>query len=175
MSILNLFNNRRPNSRGDTIVEILVVLAILGFAFSISYATANKSLIMARNAQEHSAALQYLDSQVELIRADSGDSTLYNTANNPFCMTKTTDPATNVTVLNHVPAVPPPPTGPVPACTVPVTANGIDYNMTISYAPTPGPGPGVNQDVFTLGIYWDGVSTLGVQHEHMVYKVHNLQ
>ncbi|HET8991430.1 MAG TPA: prepilin-type N-terminal cleavage/methylation domain-containing protein, partial [Candidatus Saccharimonadales bacterium] len=56
------------NQAGDTIIEVMIVLAILSMSFGISYATANKSLNGSLNAQEHSAALGILDTQLEDLR-----------------------------------------------------------------------------------------------------------
>ena len=53
---------------GDTIVEVMVVLAVLGLAIGISYATANRSLLDARQAQENSQATELLQSQIENLR-----------------------------------------------------------------------------------------------------------
>ncbi|HWB38788.1 MAG TPA: type II secretion system protein [Candidatus Saccharimonadales bacterium] len=54
--------------RGDTIVEVMVVLAIIGLALSVSYAIANRSLLGVRQSQEHSAALQLAQEQLEELR-----------------------------------------------------------------------------------------------------------
>ena len=59
---------RALNQRGDTIVEVMMVLAILGLALSISYATANRSLLNSRQAQENAQAAELAQSQVEGIR-----------------------------------------------------------------------------------------------------------
>ncbi|HVV25453.1 MAG TPA: type II secretion system protein [Candidatus Saccharimonadales bacterium] len=72
--------------RGDTIVEVMIVLAVLGLAIGISYATANRSLQNTRQAQENSQASELLESQVEQLRV-STDSRLYtNPAATTFCM-----------------------------------------------------------------------------------------
>jgi type II secretory pathway pseudopilin PulG len=55
-------------NRGDTIVEVLIVLAILTFALSISYASATRSLADAQLAQENSYATELAQSQIEEIR-----------------------------------------------------------------------------------------------------------
>ncbi|HVX56618.1 MAG TPA: prepilin-type N-terminal cleavage/methylation domain-containing protein [Candidatus Saccharimonadales bacterium] len=55
----------RLRNRGDTIVEVMIVLAVLGLAISISYATADRSLLNARQAQENSIATELAQSQVE--------------------------------------------------------------------------------------------------------------
>ncbi|HUA13226.1 MAG TPA: prepilin-type N-terminal cleavage/methylation domain-containing protein [Candidatus Sulfotelmatobacter sp.] len=54
--------------RGDTIIEVLVVLTILGLAMSISYATANQSLDDTRQAQDAAQAAQIVQSQLESLR-----------------------------------------------------------------------------------------------------------
>lgn len=57
---------------GDTIVEVMIVLTVLGLALSISYATANRSLLNARQAQEDSEATQLAQGQVEALRTMTG-------------------------------------------------------------------------------------------------------
>lgn len=58
----------RLSDHGDTIVEVMVVLAVLGLAISISYATANRSLLNARQAQENAQATELAQSQIEALR-----------------------------------------------------------------------------------------------------------
>lgn len=53
------------DSRGDTIVEVLVVLAVLGLAIAIAYSTANRSLLNARQAQENSVGTRIAQAQLE--------------------------------------------------------------------------------------------------------------
>ncbi len=56
----------RPlTTAGDTIVEVMMVLAILGLAIGISYATANRGLLATREAQENTKATALLQSQIE--------------------------------------------------------------------------------------------------------------
>jgi type II secretory pathway pseudopilin PulG len=54
--------------RGDTIVEVLIVMAILGSSLALSYAVANQSLLQGRDAQEHTEALNILQGQIEQLR-----------------------------------------------------------------------------------------------------------
>jgi type II secretory pathway pseudopilin PulG len=68
------------NSFGDTIVEVMVVLAVLGLAISISYATANRSLLDTRQAQENSEATELVQAQLEALRT----LTSAKVAPNPF-------------------------------------------------------------------------------------------
>ena len=114
--------------RGDTIVEVMIVLAVLGLAMGISYATANRSLLNARQAQENSIATEIARSQVEglsSIGCTSGDASCdpTNLANSgtpsyklfqqttPFCLNiadvgdpikPVTDPACTVDSLYHI-------------------------------------------------------------------------
>jgi len=89
---MQLIRKLRKAESGDTIVEILIVLAILGLALSIAYATANKSLQGARQAQEHSEALELVQGQIELLRtAPDNYPDIFDTTKhaNGFCMSGT--------------------------------------------------------------------------------------
>lgn len=144
----------RRNRRGDTIIEVMVALAILGLAFAISYATANHALQVSQNSQEHSQALQYLDSQVELVRADTKDTNLYTSS--PFCMVASTaKPTTNLSAADCTP-----------------TSGGANYKISVKYTPATN-ADGVNQDIFTFTITWQGLGDLGQQHERIAYKLHD--
>jgi prepilin-type N-terminal cleavage/methylation domain-containing protein len=65
MSIMSKF---QTGNRGDTIVEVMIVLAILSLALSICYATANRSLLNNRQAQENGEATKVAQSQIEALR-----------------------------------------------------------------------------------------------------------
>jgi Tfp pilus assembly protein PilV len=71
---------KRLNNRGDTIVEVMISLAVLGMVIGVSYGTATRSLRGMRMAQERSEALKLAESKVESIRATDG-------ANYADCMT----------------------------------------------------------------------------------------
>ena len=64
---------KKLNQTGDTIVEVMIVLAVLSLAIGISYATANRSLLNARQAQENTEASELVRTQVELLRSNIGD------------------------------------------------------------------------------------------------------
>jgi prepilin-type N-terminal cleavage/methylation domain-containing protein len=163
---------KRLGQRGDTIVEVMIVLAVLGLALSISYATANRGLQQSRNAQEHSQALGIIDSQVELLRsafAKQAGSTLPGT---PFCL------------------APPGASQVVNPTTLGTGANGFresiktdpidpgDPNANTAY-----PGPCTQNNLYRVsivnrgsGVYdlrvrWSGISNLGRQQEELTYKV----
>lgn len=86
--------------RGDTIVEVLIVLAVLGLAMSISYATATRSLLQAREAQENGVATVLLQSQIERLRTlKVSDTTIFTASQPSFCINDS-----NVKVLSTDPA-----------------------------------------------------------------------
>ena len=78
------FNVFRKSQSGDTIVEVLIALSILGLALSIAYATANRSITAIRLANETSNATAITKSQIELLRGTSSTTTYTN-----FCLTST--------------------------------------------------------------------------------------
>jgi Tfp pilus assembly protein PilV len=54
----------QKSARGDTIVEVLIAIAVAGFAIGTSYALANKSLQNAITARERNEALNIIDNQI---------------------------------------------------------------------------------------------------------------
>jgi prepilin-type N-terminal cleavage/methylation domain-containing protein len=150
------------DSRGDTIIEVLIVLAVLSLALAMSYATADRGLRQSRNAEEHSQALGVLTSQVELVRKAVANQTNVFITNQPFCMTAN---ATPVTGFASGAGVADPKTdalaGYPAAC-----KNGAFYNQSITYDSTNG--------TFTFRIHWDGQGDLGRQQELMTYRIQAL-
>jgi len=164
---------------GDTIVEVLIVLAILGLALSISYATANKGLQQSRNAQEHSEALALVNSQVELLRSDSNQGKTIPTAipSASYCIPSFSYPGnpSNFQQLNSV--VPanvadegnyseysqsdPSANGPI-KCIV----NNL-YHLSITYRQT----GSAATDYYDFLVRWDGVGSLGPQQEEITYRI----
>jgi type II secretory pathway pseudopilin PulG len=67
----------RLNKKGDTIVEVMIVLAVLGFAIGIAYATANRSSTAILAANQSAAASALLQSQIEKLRSNT-DGTFSN-------------------------------------------------------------------------------------------------
>jgi len=148
---------RRPGQAGDTIVEVMVVLAILGLAISISYATANRSLLNTRQAQENSQATELIQSQVEALRtlAVTGDTPNIFQAG-PYCL---------------VPIVPQPASGPyytllAGGCAAPP----IPYHVAITYVNN----PPSQSDTFTVTATWPDVLGEGSDTVTTIYRLHQL-
>jgi type II secretory pathway pseudopilin PulG len=91
---------------GDTIVEVMIVLAILGMALGISYATASASLNATQQAQEATQATSLLQSQIEDLRSLSAvqdpdqSHDIYNTSD--FCMSGGSQPTVEMTTASCV-------------------------------------------------------------------------
>lgn len=161
--------------RSDTIIEVMVALSVLGLAFGISYATANHALQVSQNAQEHSQALQLLDSQVDQSRAISSSPDLYNTDGSWFCVWLENLPPpkqsqseiaieryTNNGIQNAATEA--------PHCQVALNGQ-TSYTVYDSYD-SASDANGVDQDIFTFTIIWPGLGNLGQQQEQISYKLH---
>lgn len=98
---------KNRSDKGDTIVEVMIVLAVLGFAISLAFATANRSLLNARQAQENSEATAYVQSQVEALQTMAALGTpttgIFDpTLSTPFCIENITaaSPTIETTLTN---------------------------------------------------------------------------
>jgi type II secretory pathway pseudopilin PulG len=58
----------RRNVTGDTIVEVMIALAILSSVLGTSFAIASRSIRKGRQAQERTEALKITESQIELLK-----------------------------------------------------------------------------------------------------------
>lgn len=156
------FRHRRCE-RGDTIVEVMIVLAVLGLALSISYATANRSLLNARQAQENSQATEVLQLQTEQLRAwanikagDAAHPYIYNTAAAGFCF----DAAGNIATPN--------PGANFDDTSDPCMFDNL-YHVSISYSPQT---PGTTNNNFTLTAQWPDVLGDGTDSVTIEYQVY---
>jgi len=146
---------KKLDNRGDTIIEVMIVLAVLGLALSIAYATANKSLINTRQAQEYAEASAQVQSQIEQLRANSAiiDTSnpqyIYRASPTVFCINSDgnviTYPAGNVS----------------DACT---QGKNDLYALMINYDDT--------TDTFTVTATWDDVTGDDTNTLAMSYRLH---
>lgn len=75
-------NFRRQN--GDTLVEIMLAIAIVGMVLGASYATATRALRTGRFAQEQTEALKLAESQLEKVKYIATTNPAPGTANDVF-------------------------------------------------------------------------------------------
>lgn len=75
---------RKLGQKGDTIVEVLICLAIVGVLISTAYLIANRSQIGIRSSQERAEATKLAEMQVERIRHGSSMGRTYSGSD--FCI-----------------------------------------------------------------------------------------
>ena len=145
-------------SRGDTIVEVIIVLAVLSLAITITYSTASRSLLAARQAQENARATQLLRSQIEALRLLAATPRIpippikkdVFSQTGPFCIIK------GGTGYEAVPTSD-------AGCINIYTFYKIDINHTNTFG---------KPDTFTLTASWPDVSGQGDDTMVMNYRVH---
>lgn len=71
------------NNTGDTIIEVLVCIAVVSTILGGAFVTTRQSQVGVRNSQEHAEALKLIESQLEQLRGDTKDATTFTA---PFCM-----------------------------------------------------------------------------------------
>lgn len=94
---------RRPNERGETLVEVVMALGVLSLVLVSSYALATGTFRLGRGAGQRTQAVNYLQQQAEALRSyrnsTNWDDTFVNkitpyqaSQNKWFCMTQIDDP-----------------------------------------------------------------------------------
>lgn len=79
--------------RGDTIVEVLIAIAVISLVLGGAYVTTNRSLIATRAAEERGNALKLTESQVEQLKglAKTNPDAIFGSGTPmPFCIPPTT-------------------------------------------------------------------------------------
>jgi prepilin-type N-terminal cleavage/methylation domain-containing protein len=93
----------RRSQRGDTIVEVLIAIAIVSSVLGVTYGAMNRNLLITRANQERTEASKIAQGQLEAIRGLTA-AQLTTIAGNSFCIingmvtypTNGTVPATNI-------------------------------------------------------------------------------
>jgi type II secretory pathway pseudopilin PulG len=77
--------NLLKNQKGDTIVEVMLALTVIGLSLGISFAIANRSTNVGLEARERSEALKLAESQLEYMKNDLSNIATYRDAT-PYCI-----------------------------------------------------------------------------------------
>ena len=90
---MRCINNRRRVQAGDTIVEVLIAIAIITLVLTTAYATTNKNSQTMQAVQERTQAQKLVERQIELLRAaDSLPSGSFCFVDDQTTATPNTDP-----------------------------------------------------------------------------------
>ncbi len=88
MKLLSMFgtvqNNKRQ--RGDTIIEVLIAMSVVGLVLASSFAITNRATLTGRAAQERTEALKLAESQLELLKVYGKDVAFNNSSFSSFCI-----------------------------------------------------------------------------------------
>lgn len=148
-----MLKHTQRRSAGDTIVEVMISLAILGLALGISYSTATGSLRALRQSQESATAASLLQAQAERLRtvAAHGNTGSDSDPNNAF---RTTSFCINDSVAA------------VAATSADCTIKNL-YQISITYS-------AASNDKFTLKAVWPDVSGDGSDDTATLnYRLHD--
>jgi len=147
----------RLRERGDTIVEVLIAIAVISLVLGGAYVTTNRSLLATRDAQERGTALKLVESQIEQLKGvvAANPSQVFSGAPASFCIS-------NVSTVSAASS---------PACAVdengaPASAEPI-YHLSIGLVTTGG------LNTFTVTNHWTNVrgdSTDSLQMQYRLYQ-----
>jgi len=169
--------NILKNQKGDTIVEVMIVLAILGSALGISYATVNQSLLDTRQAQEAAQAAQIVQTQVEELRTmtdnpatiagNSNSNYIFNNPEPPFCITQATSGVFKVSLVSDA-TLP---------CNFPFsnfsgTTSNLNYSVSINFDKSSLSSPSIIGGTFTIKAQWPDVEGAGIDTSTIVYNLY---
>lgn len=140
-------SKNRTRQRGDTIVEVLIAIAVISSVLGTAYAITNRSVQTNQSSAEHTVATKVAETQIELLKSftQSGNSV----PSNRFCMY--IDTVTNQLAAQTITAAPPHPDN----CF-------RDSNANLSVLGDKRYQVAINRDVsgteslFTVNVDWDG-------------------
>ncbi len=93
--MMRVVQRKSTEQRGDTIVEVLLAMAVVGLVLGSSFGIANRSLRIGQSARERTTALKIAESQIELMKSIK-TTAQFTSQIGDFCVT----PNLPVTVVN---------------------------------------------------------------------------
>lgn len=132
----------RTNIAGDTIVEVLIAMAVVSLVLAGAYASTLRSSNAVRTGQEQGIALKIAESQLERIRQAAA-----NTSSSSTLMLSVNECLDTLGSLQTT-------------CT---ETNGINYRTTVSHA--------ASDKNFGVKVEWDGLNG-GINKVELFYRVY---
>lgn len=156
----------KSRERGDTIVEVLLSLAVLGAVLGAAYVVSNRNIITNRVSQERLEAVKLAETQFERLKVKAANDGTVLTQSN-FCLPKNTTPGNEVVNASDSRCQ-------VDANGDPVAASiSPRYSMVISrvqYVNIPNvPQAGTR---FRISMTWDNVAGTGTDRLDSFYEVY---
>jgi type II secretory pathway pseudopilin PulG len=141
---------------GDTIVEVLVCMAVVSLALGGAFVATRNSQLGVRDSQEHAEALQLMQSQVEQLRGDTSD-TASIFSPGAFCMYNGTKTASTNCTQNSA-----------------GQSGQADsrYLLSVNCGGSTCPDAATGGYVFTISATWDEVYGGGKATEQLVYRMY---
>ena len=148
------------NQTGDTIVEVLLAIAVVSSVLGGAYVAANRSLNTNRAAQERTEAAKLVESQIERLKVATSNAAIFN--DNVYCLDAGLVPHEFSGPIAVMPAVAADNTVIYPAeC---VINNGVAYSVSVDKE------NGTNN--FTVRVRWDRAGTGTREEAEIVYRVY---
>lgn len=153
---------RTKHQRGDTLIEVMISIAIVALAIAISYAICGKNLNVGITARERTSAVGLVQGQIERMKATQqiNPSALAGLKDRTIHFCFDVNNINNTTPVTNLPGIDPVnnnlagATGDevkyVPACTSP----GGRYYIDINYVPLAGTGATANGNSFVFTARW---------------------
>ena len=134
---------------GDTIVEVLICIAVVSTILAGAFVVSNRSSVAVRTSEEHAQALQYLQGQIEQLRADAATKLYVDPSfSTPFCYK--TD-------------------GSIVAATDPGCKQGQDNRYVLTIERNGAPIGTQKTASFKATVTWESLSG-GSNQEHLFYR-----
>jgi Tfp pilus assembly protein PilV len=158
---------KRLMQTGDTIVEVLLAMAVMSLILGGAYSIANRSLIGGRQAQERGEALKFTEAQVEKVKTLAGTNYAQLQQATLYCLDDTLTNK-NITGLSSFPPLASTNLGVYPAECINQNPDGTPgfYHYAIQY------DSASSNDVFTVVTRWDRAGGGGFDEVRLIYKVH---
>lgn len=162
------FTLKPLNEAGDTLVEVLIAIAIISSVLTGAFLVSQKSTMAVRSSQEQGEMLQLLQGQVELIRGiamdatDNTDDIFRTTEPRYFCIDTASKLRVDFPSNYSLPTLPADDFTGYPAACKQLGAGEL-YNVAAIYTGDP-------DNVFTVTGLWDGPA--GRKKEVLYYRVY---
>lgn len=148
---------KKLSQMGDTIVEVLIAIAVISAILGGAFAVAHNSQQGVRDSQEHAQGLKLLESQVEQLRAAASDKTSPVFTLASFCMYQGSAYSTTNGNCKQDSAGNSPPGG------------QLEYDLVIKCQGSCSAAGGYK---FNAQVTWDEVTGNGRASENMVYRLY---